>query len=51
MIIEPKIRSNVCFTAHPVGCERQVQQQINYVRAQKQIKDPQKVLVIGSSNG
>ncbi len=51
MIIEPKIRSNVCFTAHPVGCEKQVQQQINYVRAQKQITSPKNVLVIGSSNG
>ncbi len=51
MVIEPKIRGNVCFTAHPVGCDRQVQQQIDYVRAQKKIKGPQKVLVIGSSNG
>lgn len=51
MVIEPKIRSNVCFTAHPVGCERQVQQQINYVRAQKQVNGLKKVLVIGSSNG
>ncbi len=51
MIIEPKIRGNVCFTAHPVGCDRQVQQQIDYVLAQKRISGPQKVLVIGSSNG
>jgi enoyl-[acyl-carrier protein] reductase/trans-2-enoyl-CoA reductase (NAD+) len=51
MIIEPKIRGNVCFNAHPVGCERQVQQQINYVQAQGEIQGPKKVLVIGSSNG
>lgn len=51
MIIEPKIRGNVCFTAHPVGCERQVQQQIKYIQAQGEIQGPKKVLVIGSSNG
>ena len=51
MVIEPKIRGNVCFTAHPVGCEVQVNQQIRYVRNKGPIAGPGKVLVIGSSNG
>jgi len=51
MIINPRIRQNICITAHPVGCSAQVKAQINYVRRRGKIKGPQKVLVIGASNG
>ena len=51
MIINPRIRQNICINAHPVGCAAQVKAQINYVRARGKIKGPQKVLVIGASNG
>jgi enoyl-[acyl-carrier protein] reductase/trans-2-enoyl-CoA reductase (NAD+) len=51
MIIKPKIRSNICVTAHPLGCEAQVRVQINYVRVRERVKGPRKVLVIGASNG
>ena len=51
MIIEPKVRNNVCLSAHPVGCREEVQRQINYVRSQGSLKGPQNVLVIGSSAG
>ena len=52
MIIKPKIRGFICITAHPVGCARHVNEQIEYVRSQAPIiKAPQKVLVIGASNG
>jgi enoyl-[acyl-carrier protein] reductase / trans-2-enoyl-CoA reductase (NAD+) len=55
MIIEAKIRNNVCLTAHPVGCARQVEEQISYVKARGPVtahgKLPARVLVIGSSNG
>jgi len=51
MIINPRIRSNICINAHPVGCAAQVKAQINYVRRRGKIRGPQKVLVIGASNG
>lgn len=51
MIINPRIRQNICITAHPVGCAAQVEAQINYVRERGKIEGPQKVLVIGASNG
>ena len=51
MIINPRIRSNICINAHPVGCEAQVKAQINYVQKRGKIEGPQKVLVIGASNG
>ena len=51
MIIQPRIRSNICLNAHPAGCDAQVSAQINYVKAQERMKGPGKVLVIGASNG
>ncbi len=51
MIINPRIRNNICVNAHPVGCAAQVQAQINYVRRRGNIKGPRNVLVIGASNG
>ncbi len=52
MIIQPKIRGFICITAHPVGCAHHVQDQINYIKAQKPVVGgPKKVLVIGASTG
>ncbi|MGB0895354.1 MAG: enoyl-ACP reductase FabV [Parashewanella sp.] len=52
MIIKPKIRGFICTTTHPVGCEANVQQQINITKANKKLSNgPKKVLVIGSSSG
>jgi enoyl-[acyl-carrier protein] reductase/trans-2-enoyl-CoA reductase (NAD+) len=52
MIIKPKIRGFVCVTAHPEGCARHIEEQIEYVRANGPIKDgPRNVLVIGASTG
>jgi len=51
MIIEPRIRQNICINAHPVGCAAQVRDQIDYVRDRAKIEGPKKVLVIGASNG
>ena len=52
MIIEPKIRGFLCTTAHPVGCEALVQEQIDSVRSRGPIpKGPKKALIIGSSTG
>ncbi|MCL6603705.1 MAG: trans-2-enoyl-CoA reductase family protein [Paenibacillus sp.] len=51
MIIKPRTRGFISTTAHPEGCARQVQQQVEYVRAQPVINGPKKVLVIGASAG
>ncbi len=52
MVIKPKVRGFMCITTHPVGCEVNVKNQINYVKQQGTISDGAKrVLVIGSSTG
>jgi enoyl-[acyl-carrier protein] reductase/trans-2-enoyl-CoA reductase (NAD+) len=52
MIIKPRVRGFLCVTTHPVGCEANVKQQIDYVKAHGSIDNgPKKVLVIGSSTG
>jgi enoyl-[acyl-carrier protein] reductase/trans-2-enoyl-CoA reductase (NAD+) len=52
MIIKPRVRGFMCITSHPVGCDENVKQQIEYVKRQGKIDGgPKKVLVIGSSTG
>jgi enoyl-[acyl-carrier protein] reductase/trans-2-enoyl-CoA reductase (NAD+) len=52
MIIEPKIRGFICITAHPTGCAKNVQNQIDYVKSQGPIANaPKRVLVVGASTG
>ncbi len=51
MVIQPKVRGFICTTAHPVGCAKHVQEQIDYVKAQGKVDGPKKVLVIGASTG
>lgn len=51
MIIKPRTRGFICTTAHPEGCAKQVQQQIDYITAQPSIHGPRNVLVIGASAG
>lgn len=51
MIIQPKIRGFICTTAHPLGCEQVVLQQIQYVKAKNKYAGPKNVLVIGASTG
>lgn len=61
MIVKPKVRSNICMNAHPVGCERETQRQIDYCKSQKikrnikSVKEggdgPKFVLVLGCSTG
>jgi len=41
----------MCLTAHPGGCRAQVREQIAYVQHQPPLPGPQRVLVIGASNG
>lgn len=51
MVIQPKVRGFICTTAHPVGTEKVVSEQINYVKSKGPFKGPKNVLVIGSSTG
>ena len=51
MIIKPKVRGFMCVTTHPTGCEANVKEQIEYIKAQGKIDMPKRVLVIGSSTG
>ncbi len=51
MVVQPKVRGFICTTAHPVGCEREVKNQIDYVKSQGKLEGAKKVLVIGSSMG
>ncbi|WP_340399172.1 enoyl-ACP reductase FabV [Paenibacillus sp. FSL H8-0079] len=51
MIIKPRTRGFICTTSHPVGCAAQVQEQIDYVKSQPELKGPRNVLVIGASTG
>jgi enoyl-[acyl-carrier protein] reductase/trans-2-enoyl-CoA reductase (NAD+) len=52
MIVQPKVKGYICITAHPVGCAKQVQEQIDYVVQHGPVKGgPQKALIIGASTG
>lgn len=45
------MRGFICLTSHPKGCERNVLNQIAYVRSKGTIAGPKNVLVIGASTG
>lgn len=51
MMIQPKIRGFICTTAHPIGCFKSIEAQIEYVKSKGQFKGPKNVLVIGASTG
>ena len=52
MVVKPKIRGFICTTAHPAGCAKAIDEQIEYVQSKGTgKKGPKKVLVIGSSQG
>ncbi len=52
MIIQPKVRGFICTTAHPVGCAKNVEEQIAITRASGAFAEgPKRVLVIGASTG
>lgn len=52
MIIKAKTRGFICTNAHPAGCEKNIRDQISYVKTQGPIDGaPKRVLVLGSSTG
>jgi enoyl-[acyl-carrier protein] reductase/trans-2-enoyl-CoA reductase (NAD+) len=50
MIIKPKIKGFICVNAHPGGCRKSVEDQINYAKSMT-IEGPQRALIIGCSSG
>lgn len=57
MVVEPKSKGFICTTAHPTGCYRNVEEQVQYAQRKGETyqcnrsKGFQKVLVIGASTG
>ncbi len=52
MIIEPIVNGVVARSAHPIGCQQAVLNQIETVEHSSQITNgPKKVLVLGASSG
>ena len=51
MIIKPRVRGFMCITSHPVGCEANVKNQIDFIKSKPAVEAPKRVLVIGSSTG
>ena len=52
MIIQPKVWGFICTTAHPLGCELNVRDQVQRARGTAvQTDGPKKALVIGASTG
>ena len=56
MIVIPLIRSNICLHAHPVGCGKEVERQVLYVKDQTKKRGvpksaPKNDLVLGCSTG
>jgi enoyl-[acyl-carrier protein] reductase/trans-2-enoyl-CoA reductase (NAD+) len=51
-VIQPKIKGFICTTAHPVGCRKSVEQQLNYA-GQNIVKSGRfkKALILGASSG
>ena len=52
MVIEPKVKGFVCITAHPTGCQKNVEEQIAYVKGKGAIRGGcRSALIIGASTG
>ena len=61
MIIKPMVRSSICINAHPAGCAKETENEIAYIKAQKEKRGikgakeggagPKTVLVLGCSTG
>ena len=51
-IVKPRIRGFICTNAHPVGCRQNVQDQVNYIKANTTTKRTDlNALVVGASTG
>ncbi|MCY3884393.1 MAG: trans-2-enoyl-CoA reductase family protein [Gammaproteobacteria bacterium] len=51
MVIKPRIRGFICTTAHPIGCVKNVEDQVSYVERRPKMEGPTNALVVGCSTG
>jgi enoyl-[acyl-carrier protein] reductase/trans-2-enoyl-CoA reductase (NAD+) len=55
MILKPMVRNSICINAHPLGCARETERQIEYITERRpgyeRLKGPRAVLVVGCSTG
>ena len=52
MQIKPIIKGVIARSAHPFGCQENINEQINFVKQAPQIQQgPKRVLIIGASSG
>ncbi len=55
MLIKPMVRNSICLNAHPEGCARETERQIDYILEKKAEyhahRGPKAVLVVGCSTG
>ena len=58
MVIKPRVRGFICTNAHPIGCAKNVDEQIDYIKQlnlkqhlQAEQVGPKNVLIIGASTG
>lgn len=51
MIVKSKVKGFICTTAHPTGCTKQVEEQIEYVKKMGAFEGPKRALIIGASTG
>ena len=51
-VVKPRIRGFICTNAHPAGCQQNVQNHIDYIKARTTSKPTDlNVLVVGASSG
>jgi enoyl-[acyl-carrier protein] reductase/trans-2-enoyl-CoA reductase (NAD+) len=51
-VVTPKIKGFICTTAHPLGCQRNVEQQLSIAKeTMKPFDKYSKVLILGASSG
>ena len=51
MVIKPRIRGFICTNAHPIGCIKNVQDQVAYVNERERIQGAHNALIVGCSTG
>lgn len=51
MVIKPRIRGFICTTAHPIGCIKNVEDQVSYVENRPSLQGATNALVVGCSTG
>jgi len=55
MLIKPMVRGSICLNAHPLGCVRETERQIEYIARRRptyeDLRGPKSVLVVGCSTG